>query len=329
MQPGSPPHIHRIAVAIVLLGIVGLAQAQARPPAETYPSRPIDFLVTWGPGGGADTMARTMARLAEPVLGVPLPVSNLPGGAGHTGLAKLLNAPADGYVMAAFMMDMLAPVAMEMASTRIEDLAWVARTQVADSFLFVRSDSPYPTVEALLDYARLHPAKLQVAATGFGTVDYLSVRYLAMRGYPMTLVPYAKPEERYTAVVKGHAQVLYEQAGDVRSLLEAKQLKPILIFADKRHPAFPAVPTSKELGLEIELPNFRAVVVRAGTPRARVKVLAEAFRKASETAEWRTFSEATYMRPDSFMGPEALQPWVRQQMKLLQTHVRELGERVQ
>jgi tripartite-type tricarboxylate transporter receptor subunit TctC len=329
MQRGSPSHVRRIAVAIVLVGLVGVGQAQAGPPAGTYPSRPIDFLVTWGPGGGADTMARTLARLAEPLLGVPLPVSNLPGGAGHTGLAKLLSAPADGYTLASYTGATLATVPMEMAPTKLEDFAWVARTQIEDSFLFVKADSPYPTIEALLEYARVHPAKLQVAATGFGTVDYLSVRYLATRGYPMTLVPYAKPEERYAAVVKGYAQVLYEQAGDVRHLLEAKQLRPILIFADKRHPAFPAVPTSKELGLEIELPNFRAVVVKAGTPRARVNVLAEAFRKASETAEWRTFSEANYMRPDGFMGPEALRPWVRQQMKLLKTYVAELGERAE
>jgi tripartite-type tricarboxylate transporter receptor subunit TctC len=329
MRRSSPSRVRRIAIAIVLVGVVGVAQAQAGPPAGKYPSRPIDFLVTWGPGGGADTMARTLARLAEPLLGVPLPVSNLPGGAGHTGLAKLFNAPADGYTLATYTGATLATIPMEMAPTKLEDFAWVARTQIEDSFLFVKADSPYPTIEALLDYARVHPAKLQVAATGFGTADYLSVRYLATRGYPMTLVPYAKPEERFAAVVKGHAQVLYEQAGDVRHLLEAKQLRPVLVFAGRRHPAFPAVPTSKELGLEIELPNFRAVVVRAGTPRERVKVLAEAFRKASETAEWRTFSEANYMRPDGFMGPEALQSWVRQQMKLLQTYVRELGERAE
>jgi tripartite-type tricarboxylate transporter receptor subunit TctC len=329
MQRGSPCRIRRIAVAIVLVGLVGVAPAHAGPPAAKYPSRPIELLVTWGPGGGADTMARTLARLAEPILGVPLPVSNLPGGAGHTGLAKLLNARPDGYTLATYTGATLATVPMEMAATKLEAFAWVARTQVEDSFLFVKADSPHATIEALLDYASVHPAKLQVAATGFGTADYLSVRYLATRGYPMTLVPYAKPEERYAAVLKGHAQVLYEQAGDVRHLLEAKQLRPILIFADQRHPAFPAVPTSKELGLEIQLPNFRAVVVKAGTPRARVKVLAEAFRKVSETAEWRAFSEANYMRPDGFMGPETLQPWVRRQVQLLQTYVRELGERAE
>jgi tripartite-type tricarboxylate transporter receptor subunit TctC len=329
MQCGWRFHVYRIAAAVVFTGIVGLAEAQAGPEAGRYPSRPIDFLVTWGPGGGADTMARTLAQLAQPSLGVPLPVSNLPGGAGHAGLAKLLSAPADGYTLATYTAATLATIPVEMAPTRVEDFAWVARTQVDDSFLFVKADSPYATIDALLQDARAHPGKLHVAATGFGTVDYLSVRYLATRGYPMTLVPYAKPEDRYAAVVKGHVQVLYEQAGDVKGLLAAKQLRPVLIFGEKRHPAFPAVPASKELGLEFDLPQFRAVVARAGTPRERVKLMAEALRKVSETAEWRTFAQANYSRPDSFMGPGALEPWVRQQLKLLQTYVRELGEPVE
>lgn len=292
---------------------------------EKYPSRPIDFIVTWGTGGGADTMARTLANLAQPILGVPLPVSNVPGGSGNTGLAQLLSGRPDGYTIATYIMDTLATIPLGLARYSVDDLAWIVRTQVADSFLFVKADGPFQTIQALLDYARANPGKLRVAATGFGTVDDITVRYLTSRGYSMTVVPYPKPGERYAATVGGHAEVLYEQAGDVKSFLEAKQLKPLIIFAEKRHPAFPDVPSSRELGLEIELPQFRGVVAKAGTPADRIKVLGDAFRKATETPEWRKFAEEWYMRPDSFMGPEQFGPWVKEQARLLTTYVNEFG----
>ncbi len=269
------------AAAVFGLALAGAVPAGAQP--EKYPSRPIDFIVTWGTGGGADAMARMLANLAQPVLGGALPVSNVPGGSGNTGLAQVLSGRPDGYTIATYIMDTLATIPLGLARYSVDDLAWVVRTQVADSFLFVKADGPFQTIQALLEHAKANPGKLRVAATGFGTVDDITVRYLASRGYPMTVVPYPKPGERYAAAVGGHAEVLYEQAGDVKSFLEAKQLKPLIIFADKRHPAFPDVPSSKELGLEIELPQFRGVVAKAGTPPERIRVLADAFRKATET----------------------------------------------
>ncbi|MBI5968122.1 MAG: tripartite tricarboxylate transporter substrate binding protein, partial [Deltaproteobacteria bacterium] len=68
--------------------------------AEKYPDRPIDFICTWGVGGGADQMARTIGHLAEKILGVAIPVSNIPGASGNTGLANLVAAKADGYTIA-------------------------------------------------------------------------------------------------------------------------------------------------------------------------------------------------------------------------------------
>jgi len=65
--------------------------------AAGYPERPVELIVPWGPGGGADQLARLVAKLMEPMLGQGIPVVNVPGGTGATGMAKLLSSPADGY----------------------------------------------------------------------------------------------------------------------------------------------------------------------------------------------------------------------------------------
>lgn len=209
---------------------------------EKYPDRPIDFLCTWGVGGGADQMARTIGKLAEKVLGVALPVSNIPGSSGNTGMANLLAAKADGYTIATYIADTLGTIPAGTARHKISDFEWIVRTQVAPSFLFVKTDSPYKTIQDLLKFAKENPGKLKVAATGFGTVDDITVRYLTSRGYKMTTIPIPQPGERYASTLGGHSEVLYEQAGDIKQYLEAKQLHSVIIFAHKRHPAFPNIP---------------------------------------------------------------------------------------
>ncbi len=293
--------------------------------AEKYPDRPIDFICTWGVGGGADQMARTIGRLAEKSLGAAVPVSNIPGASGNTGLANLMAAKPDGYTIAVYIADTLATISAGTSRYNISDLEWIIRTQVAPSFLFVKADSPFKTIQDLLKYAKENPGKLKVGATGFGTVDDISVRYLDSKGYKMTLLPIPKPGERYASTLGGHSEVLYEQAGDIKQYLDAKQLRPIIIFAHKRHPAFSNIPCSIEMGFDLTLPQFRSIVAKTGTPKDRVKILADAFNKAMETPEWKKFAEDQYLDPESFMGPDKLPAWVNSEMETMRNFMKTFG----
>jgi len=252
-------------------------------------------------------------------------VSNVPGATGNTGMAQVLSGKPDGYTIAVYIADTLATIPAGLARYKPDDLDWIVRTQVADSFLFVKADSPFKTIQDLFKHAQANPGKLRVASTGFGSVDDLTVRFLEKKGYKMTTVPYPKPGERYAAALGGHAEVLYEQAGDIQQYVKAKQLRPLIIFAESRHPAFAEVPASKELGLEITLPQFRGIVARRGMPPERAKALAEAFRKATDTPQWKAFLEQWYMRADSFLGPEQFGPWVREQVDIMDRLVKEFG----
>jgi tripartite-type tricarboxylate transporter receptor subunit TctC len=293
--------------------------------AEKYPDRPIDFICTWGVGGGADQMARVIGKLSEKYLGVALPVSNIPGSSGNTGMANVLAAKADGYTIATYIADTLGTVPLGTARHKISDFEWITRTQVASSFLFVKTDSPYKTIQDLLKFAKENPGKLKVAATGFGTVDDITVRYLASRGYKMITIPIPQPGERYASALGGHNEVLYEQAGDIKQYLEAKQLRALIIFAHKRNPAFADVPCSQELGFEITLPQFRSIVAKKAVPADRVKILADAFRKSTETPEWKKFAQEQYLDPDSYMGPDKFGTWVATEVETMRKFMKSFG----
>src|SRR4029078_11618929 len=90
----------------------------------------------------------------------------------------------------------------------------------------------------LLETVKANPGKLKMATAGFGTLDDFAVKFLAKKGFPMINAPSAKRAERYTSVPGKHTDLLFEEPGDVAQFLAAKQMRPIVVFGNKRHPEF-------------------------------------------------------------------------------------------
>ena len=112
-------------IALLMAVGAGLALTGAQSFAA-YPERPIELIVPWGPGGGADQLARLISKQLESMLGQGVPVVNVPGGTGATGMAKLLAAPADGYSMAVYIADSHALLAGKTPRWQMSDITPVA-----------------------------------------------------------------------------------------------------------------------------------------------------------------------------------------------------------
>jgi tripartite-type tricarboxylate transporter receptor subunit TctC len=301
--------------ALTLAVALGAALCATTTPAqELYPSRPVEIIVPWGPGGGADQLARLTAKLVEPILKTSFPVINTPGATGATGMAKLLTGPADAYSMAIYIADTNALLAGPSPRWKLADLQPIAVMMQVPSFLFVAEDSPIKDWAQFEKEARAKPKTLKVATLGFGSVDDMTLSYLAAKGITVVEVPYAKPSERYVSVIGGHVDALYEQAGDVRQFIVNKQIRPIIIFGKERLAAFKDVPCSWELGYHIALPQFRSYVVKAGTPPDRVRILTDALAKAVATPEYQKFLEENFSAKGSFIPADRAEPYLEAQV---------------
>ena len=296
-----------------LLGCAFLAPA-AVIAQDKYPSRPIEFVVPWGPGGGADQLARLTSKLLEPELGTSVPVLNVPGATGGTGMAKLLAAPADGYTMAIYIADSHALLAGPDARWTAEDIVPAAVMIQAPSFLFVANGSRFKNWADFETEAKAEPGTLKVATLGFGSVDDFTLKYLESKGIKVVQVPFSKPSERYLSVLGGHADALYEQAGDVAQFLHSKQMRPLIVFGKSRYPGFNDVPSSYELGYQVALPQFRSIVVRAGTPPDRIKTLSAALAKVAGTPEYKKFLEDQFAIPASFIEGGGANAFLQEQL---------------
>lgn len=288
------------AMGVLVACVVGLAAFVAAA-QEKYPSRPIEFIVPWGPGGGADQVARKSGKMMEDDLKVSFPVVNVPGATGNTGMTKLLAAQPDGYSISVMTWDTYALIATNPATRwSLKDIIPVALMIKQPSAFMTATNGNLKTWADVEREAKTRP--LKVAVTGFGSPDDITVNYFVARGLKLIAVPFANPGERYTAVLGGHADLLYEQLGDVRSFLDSKQIQPVIIFADKRYAVFPDVPASKELGFDITLPQRRAVIMKAGTDPAKVKVISDALAKVAASPEYKTYLKEQYATDDSYFA---------------------------
>jgi tripartite-type tricarboxylate transporter receptor subunit TctC len=266
-----------------LPALPGLAFAQ-----DKYPSRPVEFVVPWGPGGGADQLARRVGKLLEEELKVSFPIINIPGATGNTGTAKLLSAPADGQTIAVFIGDTMGTLVTGQARWKLADVTPLGVMIRQPTGLFVKTDAKWKTFADLLADAKTN--ELKVGITGFGSPDEIHVNQMNQKaGTKFRVVPFASPGERYSSILGGHADVLVEQAGDVKTFLQGKQMRPIVFFADEPQTGYEDIPLAKASGFPIAINQWRSIVMRAGTDPKHVATMAAAVEKVAHSDDFKKY----------------------------------------
>lgn len=318
------PYVRGLLLAAAAAG--GSALATTVPAsAQEFPSRPIEFVVPWGPGGGADQVARKLGSLMEPKLKVSMPIVNVPGATGVTGLTKMLTAPADGYSVSVFIGDTFALQAGSPAPK------WTM-SEVIPLGIVIQQPSAFLVAEGgkFKSWADVEKAAktetIRVAMLGFGSADDLTINYyVKKKGLKLVAVPFAKPGERYSAILGGHADILYEQIGDVRNFVDNKQMKPVLVFAEKRDENFKDVPTSVEIGDKVTLPQFRSIVVKAGTDPKVVKTLADALAVAAKDPDYVKYLADQYASSTSFVGADKARAFLDGELAAMKALAADVG----
>lgn len=291
----------------------------ARANEGKYPSRPVEFIVPWGAGGGADQVARRIGKLLEADLGTSIPIVNVPGATGNTGTSKLLSAAPDGHAMAVFIGDTLGTLAGGAGRWKLADVVPLGVMIRQPTGLFVKQEAKWKTFAELLADAKT--TDLKVGITGFGSPDEILVQQLNHKGSRFRLVPFASPGERYTSILGGHADVLVEQAGDIRTFLEAKQMRPLVFFSDKPQRGYEQVPLAKDSGFTLSISQFRAIVMRAGTDPKQVAVMAAAVEKAAKSADYAQYLKEELAYEDSFIPAAQTAAFFERELKLIEANL--------
>ena len=304
-------------LALTLAGCAGGGGSSSGGGGDLF-RRPVDMIVPFGPGGGADQVARAIGKAMEKPIDTQIPAINVPGATGSTGITKML-AGRPGEAMAILIQDTLTTVPAGSASFDLDELRAVCRVQSMPSALMVRKGT-YKNWEELSAAAKAKPGELKVATVGANSVDDI---VLAAMGEKLDTdfrpVPFSEPSERYAALLGGGVDVLYEQLGDVTQYLDSGDFVPVVLIADESVEGYEEVPTAGELGLpeEVVLPQFRGIVTSEKTSDEVVDALSEACDKASQSAEVQGFQKKVFAAEDSFQDAEEFQSFLEEQEALI------------
>lgn len=303
----------RLAMLATLQGVSALAVAQ-----QDFPSRPIKFVVPFGPGSGTDTSARYFARKLQDLTGQPVVVENKPGANGFLAVRQVLTAPTDGYTVFIGSNSTLAVnVALfkQLPYDPIVDLAPLTMMMRSPAMLAVAPGAPYSDLRGLLAHAKANPSRVNFGA---GSAGYQLMGELLndVAQVHTVHVPFKSAAEAITGVASGIVDFTFAEVTAVQELAKGGRVKVLAVASDKRVEAAPDVPTAGEAGL----PHFEAytwvgAMVNAKTPAAQTAKLAELFTSISRMSETKAFYERLGATPMTG-GPEQMRSFQSKEISL-------------
>jgi len=275
-------------LSVVAYLIFGLHSAWA----DNYPSKPINFIVPYGAGGGADARSRQIAQKMSVILKQPIIVDNKPGAGGNIGTEFISRAAPDGYTIG---MGNFAPMAVNktlFGNLRYDpetDLTPIVLIEKGPLVLVVNPNSPYKTVQDIVSAAKAKPGTLTFSSGGIGGSHQLSAEIFEQNaGIDMIHVPYKSGSAGLTDLMAGNVTMMFDQMYSAMPSIKADKLRPIAITSKKRSPLLPNVPSFAEVGYpKVEVLNWQGLIAPKGTPKAIIDKLNTAANEALKDPQLR------------------------------------------
>lgn len=289
----------RLTTTSFLTACIGLAALSASS-QEAYPSRPVTVIVPFQAGHGVDLMARALASEFSKLTGQAFPIVNREGAAATIGFAALAAARPDGYTLA------ITPnTPLTIAPHIIKSVAYTYDSfiPVCQSFenvmaLFVGSDSPYKTYQELVAAGKAQPGKFSWGTTGVGSVPHLSASaWLSTAGLEATHVPFRGEPQLLPQLISN--EITFASASI--SGMAGKGVRPLVVFAEQRHFAYPGVPTMVELGHSAGVPGLNGMFAPRGTPEPVLTLLEKTCAEVTSSEGFRA-SAARLNQRVAFLG---------------------------
>ena len=281
----------RIPVTMWMLLLAALATSTTAH-AQPYPQQPIRLIVAFGPGSGADAMARVIAERLALQLKTGVTVENREGAGGLIGASMVAKAPADGYTLHFGVTSMTVSPHLQAvpAFDPVKDFVPIVKVAELALLMITGNDAPYKSLKELIAYAKKNPGKLNYATSGKGSPSHLGVEMIRKAtGIDVRDVPYKNIGQATTDVIGGQVSFYFPGITGAAPQVKAGKARGLAVGSVRRSALAPEVPTvAEETGIAgLEVITWYGLLGPAGLPREIASRLqAETF-KALEVAEVR------------------------------------------
>ncbi len=272
--------------------VPGLAIAQA----TGWPNKPVRFVVSWPPGGGADSVGRLVAERLTKSLGQQVIVDNRAGAGGTIGTLAVVRAEPDGYTLlfaAPSELSVAAATVKGLQYDPVKDLQPITQVMRGPYLLVAHPSFPPNTVAELIAYAKANPGKINYSSFGNNTLNHLyGEMFKSAAGIDTLHVPYKGSTPALNDLLGGQVQYTFDNLGVVLPLVKAGRLKALAMMAPQRLPTANTVPTLAEAGLDMGSGTWLGLLAPAKTPKPIVDRLRAEVVTALNSPELRkTFEE--------------------------------------
>ncbi len=269
---------HRLPARFLLLLLASLTFSTAATPsrAQNYPSRPVELIVPFAAGGGAELLARLLSDGLNKRLGQPFLVINRPGANTNLGTLTVVRAKPDGYTLGIASVGLAANPSLykNLSFEPQRDLEPISLIANSPTILVVPPSLPVNTLSEFIAYAKERPGALNYGTYGAGSGPHLATMlFQAKTGARMVHVPFSGGGPAAVGVMTNQVQALFSSVLPVLGLVRGKKLKPIAIAADRRSELLPNVPTFREQGLAYRTGTWFGLLAPAKTPPAIIDLV--------------------------------------------------------
>lgn len=259
--------------------------------AQSYPQKPIRWIVPWPAGGGADIVARLMSTKLGEVLGQPVIVDNRAGAAGNIGTQVAAQSAPDGYtiVFAYSGTHAVNPYLYKRMPFKESDFVPVILLTSVPQVLVVNSTVSAKSVKELIAIAKARPGSVSYASSGNGSINHLAGEMFAhMAKIQLLHVPYKGGGPASTALLAGEVNMIFGEPGTVIPMIKQGRVQGLAVSSLKRTASLPDLPTIAEAGLPgYDVTSWNGVLAPAGTPAGIVNRINQAFNRVLAMPEIR------------------------------------------
>jgi tripartite-type tricarboxylate transporter receptor subunit TctC len=237
--------------------------------AQSYPTRPIRWIISFAAGGGNDIVARVMAPFLGGELGQQIIVEDRAGAGGNIGMAAVLASAPDGYTIgyAAPNNAINATLYEKLPFDFLRDSVPIAGTMRLANVLVVHPSLPTRTIAEFINYAKANPGKLYFASSGTGASPHMSGElFKAMTGVDIVHVPYRGAGPAMSDLIPGRVQLMFDNLTSSMAHIRSGELRPLGVTSAKRSEALPEVPAIGETVPGYEVDVWNGIVAPRGTP---------------------------------------------------------------
>ena len=234
--------------------------------AQSFPSRAINYIIPFNPGGESDVTARFQQPFFEQITGQSVVIQSKPGAGGATAWAQLNGFEPDGHtIMNTIVPHTVLQPAMKDVGYQTADINNVFFFHYTPDAVVVKADSPYQTLQDLIDDAKANPGRVTFGGSGTNTANHLASEIFSdMTDTTTTYIPFKGSAPAMTAVLGG--QIAAAMSYTTQGVKAGEQVRTLAVATEERVAALPDAPTFKELGFDHVGGAYRGVAVPAGTP---------------------------------------------------------------